>query len=962
MSLHDAYFAYCEEHVAKYGERTVVLMEVGSFFEMYCVENDTERIGTTLFEASDVLNLQRTKKNKSIPEVTRSNPYLAGFPSHMLSRHGQTLVAAGFTVVVVRQVTAPPRPRREITEIMSPGMQLTPSGADGNYMVVCCWDVHEDALRRRLLAVGLAGMDISTGRTWVYEVASTPKDPHLALDEFVRLIQTYPPREVVLVGADLVAEERERVESAVGAGYDASRSYHRRWDAADVAPFRKVAYQNEVLERVRAGYAGALQPLEAMGLERYEAARLAFVYMIQFGYEHNEQAIRCLQPPTHEVREAGCTLEYNSATQLNVVGGDMPLLRILNRCATAFGARCFRERLLQPVRDAGVLERRYDAIARMLEDDRHARVHAALRGTLDLERLARRMHMGTFSPCDWPGYDASLAAVLGALEHLGGGAGDAAELVRGLKAGYAHLLDMDECAKHVLADIRGNVFRRGVHPAVDALQSACTGAMDAMTAIVALLQDAGAEGCRVESNERDGHAMVTTKRRWELAQQTWRSQSQSALSVSWNGRVMAVDVGAFHAKPAGQGATGNVRIRHPVFDKAADAWLKHTQLLGKAVTEEYRAFLAAYIAQHRDALLAVVQRVAEVDVAATCARNAAEYHYVRPCTDADRLRIQAMRHPILERILERQRYVPNDITLGGRDGAGMLLFGMNASGKSSLMKAVGLNVLMAQAGMYVAAEAMELRPFRHIFTRISSGDNIYRGWSTFTVEMLELRNILQRCDAESLVLGDELCAGTEALSALSIVSAGIEVLIERGTPFVFATHLHDLAGMPRSAAWRERGVAFQHMHVEVCPRTGRILYDRRLRDGSGSAKYGLEVCKGLGLPAEFLRVAHEVRCELEGMPSAFVSPTKSRYNPTVYVHECKLCGKARATETHHLVPQRDADGTGWIAAGFHKDRAFNLVPLCEACHLAVHHGDAVLRGYQQTSEGMHLDVEWKKTH
>ncbi|NBX51814.1 hypothetical protein EBT25_18205, partial [bacterium] len=239
-------------------------------------------------------------------------------------------------------------------------------------------------------------------------------------------------------------------------------------------------------------------------------------------------------------------------------------------------------------------------------------------------------------------------------------------------------------------------------------------------------------------------------------------------------------------------------------------------------------------------------------------------------------------------------------------------------------------------------------------TRISGQDNIFKGWSTFTVEMLELRNILQRCDQRSLVLGDELCAGTESVSALAIVTAGIEMLSKKKTGFVFATHLHDLSGMKRVQSCSN--VHIHHMHVEVDAQTGRIMYDRQLRPGPGSALYGLEVCRGLGLPGEFLRIAQSVRKELEGFSNTIVGAHTSRYNQKVRVHECKICGKP-ASETHHIEEQHKADDNGWIAElSHHKNRGFNLVPLCDGCHSDIHSGRRIVKGYKSTSEGVILDT------
>jgi DNA mismatch repair protein MutS len=368
-----------------------------------------------------------------------------------------------------------------------------------------------------------------------------------------------------------------------------------------------------------------------------------------------------------------------------------------------------------------------------------------------------------------------------------------------------------------------------------------------------------------------------------------------------------------------------VRVHSHELDMANETYITSTALLIKEAGTSYKSFLESFITQNKQALLELIDIVAEKDVLSTCARNAKEFNHHRPTlikNASGSVKVNALRHPILEHIM-RNEYVPNDVDI---DANGLLLFGMNASGKSSLMKSIGLNVIMAQSGMFVAADSMVLSPYSHIFTRIVGNDNIYRGWSSFTVEMLELRNILQRCNQNSLVLGDELCSGTEATSALSIVAAGIQYMINRQCSFVFATHLHELSEMDRIK--NTKSVLLKHMHVEIDKSSGKILYDRKLKEGPGSSVYGLEVCKGLGLPSEFIKSAHEVRCELQGISKDFVNTKKSRYNSQVFMDSCGVCGsRSKQLETHHIVPQNIRKN----------NKVSNLMPLCESCHDKIHH-------------------------
>lgn len=201
------------------------------------------------------------------------------------------------------------------------------------------------------------------------------------------------------------------------------------------------------------------------------------------------------------------------------------------------------------------------------------------------------------------------------------------------------------------------------------------------------------------------------------------------------------------------------------------------------------------------------------------------------------------------------------------------------------------------------------------------------------VEMSELREAMRSVGERGLVLGDELCAGTESASAVAIVGAAIEYFKDKGCAFMFATHLHELPPM--------EGVTIKHMHVTYGA-DGRIVFDRVLRDGVGSSLYGLEVCGSLGMSEEFMRKAYAIRDRFGG--------GVSKYNADFYREgACMLCGRGRIQEVHHIVPQCTGERG--------MNRMNNLVGLCEACHLSVHRGETVIKGWRMSSEGVFLDVD-----
>jgi DNA mismatch repair protein MutS len=317
------------------------------------------------------------------------------------------------------------------------------------------------------------------------------------------------------------------------------------------------------------------------------------------------------------------------------------------------------------------------------------------------------------------------------------------------------------------------------------------------------------------------------------------------------------------------------------------------------------------------------------------------------------LTFKGIRHPIIEHINQKIEYVDNDISLGQDNLDGILLFGVNASGKSSLMKAIGINLILAQAGFFVACKEMKYKPFEYLFTRIWNNDNIFKGQSTFEVEISELKSIIKHAGNKSLVLGDELCAGTETVSASAIVTAGIKKLSKKRAKFIFATHLHFLADSQHLI--KLDNVRNYHLSVLFDKANQRLIYDRKLKEGSGPSTYGLEVCKAMGLDDDFLQDALAIRNEITNETlGSFLSNKQSKYNQNVRIDTCQVCNSP-GEDVHHIHFQCTADNNGKIGS-IDKNRESNLVVLCKKCHNSVHHprGTLKINGYVETSTGIEL--------
>jgi DNA mismatch repair protein MutS len=307
------------------------------------------------------------------------------------------------------------------------------------------------------------------------------------------------------------------------------------------------------------------------------------------------------------------------------------------------------------------------------------------------------------------------------------------------------------------------------------------------------------------------------------------------------------------------------------------------------------------------------------------------------------VKITDLRHCLIEKIQQTELYVANDISIGNGNKEnnvldGVLLYGTNAVGKTSFIRALGISVIMAQAGLYVPATSYKFRPYKYIFTRILGNDNIFKGLSTFAVEMSELRTILRLADENSMVLGDELCSGTESISAVSIFVAGVQKLASIGCSFIFATHLHEIISYDEIVSLHNVGM--KHMSVIYDKEMDCLVYNRKLQDGPGNNMYGLEVCKSLNLPQDFLENAHNIRVKYHSELGSMLDKKGSHYNAKhITGGMCENCKINPAIDVHHLVFQNEADQNGTIkkkGLTFNKNNKANLINLCEKCHDEIH--------------------------
>lgn len=934
----DEYLDYTRKYKEKYGEKCIVLMQVGSFFEIYTITDNI--IDNDLYIIADLCGIQTARKNKSISEISKSNPVMAGFPLHSISKFTQILLNNNYTIVLIEQITEPPNPKRAVTEILSPGSNINIFNKQSNYMMVIFYEIING-----FVIAGISGIDLSTGKTFVYEVGSTKQDPDFANDEIYRFISTYNPIELIILSYQISDENKKAILKKININ---KILVHYKWENCEyINFFNSIVNQNEILSKAFFVKKGLISIIEMLNLERFTIARIAFCCLLQFAYEHNSDIIKELQEPEIFENNKHMTIEYNSAIQLNILKlyqHDKPLIDLLNRCITAFGSRAFKDKLLMPMTNIDSINSSYDDIEYFLEKKRFIQIRKYLSNIIDLERIKRKMILNKIAPQEWIPFNESLESAIKIFDDLSNYKNNIEkDDICNIIKSFEDIIDIDKASKYNLTDkmSMGNIFKNNVFLDIDTLVNKCNESHKIIEKKCEEITNLGTNDstlCKIDNNDREGYYIIMTKKRYETA-----SKQNKKMMNSFTTKSMAT--------------SQNLKITSNEITKASNNIIALNEKIASLVLIKYNDFVKNFIENNTGKLDKLIKYLVRVDIAACCAKNAHEYCYKRPIIDVEKtnkessfIDMKNMRHPIIERIQDDVEYIGNDITLN-KDG--ILLYGINASGKSSYMKALGLNIIMAQAGMFVAADEMIYYPYKSIFTRISGMDNIYKGLSSFTVEMTELRNILQRCNKYSLVIGDEICCGTESISGISIVASGIDTLINKGSCFIFASHLHELTKIKCIDKHIKSNVlSVKHINI-IIDEKNRIIYDRKIKDGQGSKIYGIEVCKSLDMPLDFMKNAEIIRKEVEGINKDIVKNKKSRYNQGVFVDKCKICDNV-AEETHHIVYQEKADSDGYLSS-FHKNTKHNLVALCKECHKKEHNGELKIKGYIKTSSGVVLD-------
>lgn len=960
--MYDLYFKLFDEYSPQYGPNTLIFLMVGKFYELYdLIDADTGEGRTSMRRAADLLNIQLTRRSQDGPK--KEDGLFAGVPVESLHKYAQVLTREGWTIVVVDQIknAAGDVIDRKPSRILSPGTHLETASELGCGVAAIWMESCGDDPPQYSISI----FETTTGETTSAQGVATGRADSWNCDELLHIVQVHAPREIVFVwrGPRHLAPDEATLRSRLGLRQ--TPLYFRNGEADAQGNLEHSFAREEYL--TAATRIPSMLPIHSLlHIQRGSLIERSLCQVLRYIEDHFPSSKQHITRHSIFQSNTSVFLGNNILEQINVLptsrgAGQQQkcILSLFDRVAlTSMGRRSLRARLLNPSRDPVWIEERLKEVsffhaflksaqaqAQAQEQTFLHKLQKSLRGMYDITRLHHCLAVGYIDAEQILQLEQTYEMMKSLAEFLQSTPFAQPQALEANVKKYLQLFSTVFSVEKAQRQIKGEL----VSPLADSQSAELAELEQKAAALMA--------AWRVKLNSFLFWAQVSQDAlRMEQKDGEWQIRGPRAVLVAVQKRCDTLK-----DSPLTQ-VTANLKKSTPntleckelevLNTELHSLYLKHSSAYKIACSEACIPLWESLLSQQFQQNW--VDWLCRIDESLALASVAADWGFTRPVileSSLSSFQCKGLFHPLLMNAQTRLEYVKHDISLGalGAFGSeqrltekasarGWLLYGVNASGKSSLMKSIGIAVLLAQAGSFVPAESATLSPFSSMYSRIWSLDNLWAGLSSFAVEMTELRDITRNAGPRSLVLGDEVCSGTESQSATALVGATLEWLLERNACFLFATHLHDLLRLP---VMESKGVSVYHLRVFL-DGAGRLVYDRHLRPGPGSSKYGLEVAKAMDLPHELLERAFENRRMLGGEVDAEEAPS-SAWNAALSRRSCEVCGHAilRDLEVHHI-QQRAHGGNNSLR---------NLIVVCSKCHDAHHAGQLEIGPLRLTSEG-----------
>jgi DNA mismatch repair protein MutS len=687
------------------------------------------------------------------------------------------------------------------------------------------------------------------------------------------------------------------------------------------------------------------------------------MYLIDFMAAHDLKYTTNLSIPKIIKESLNLTLELNTIHQLNILPQHhtttnhkiSSIFDVVNYTITSIGRRHLKQTLTKPFRDAVSINFRYNLTEELMNNFDVKKIETHLNNIIDFDRLHRKMGLEELHPYEFERLHNTYISIMNLFDTLADTKylkstipkdnvlQSFSEYISDYKVSF-NLTEMKRIGLNTSKEEFVNFFNNSIFSDLDKIQQDIHLLETSIETLRRRFDDilneknkgTSLQMVKLGFTDNDGYFFTCTKIRYQKLLKDCKDENFTMRSTSNMCKFYTDDL-----------------------TKLSNRLIATRELLVKKVKLHYINKIQSYSNKYYDVFAELSQFVAIIDVSLSNMKCAKRNNYCRPNVDDNDESFfiaKQLRHPIIELINNDTEYIPNDITLT-KDSLGMLVYGLNSSGKSSLLRSIGVCLILAQSGLYTPCKSFNYAPFHTIISQVDLADNLFANKSSFTSEMCGLKRILHCAGKNTLVLSDELCRGTEVNSSCAIVVSTLLNLINKDTKFFFTTHLHDLPKIPQISS--ESRINVCHLSVET--RESTIIFERCLKPGSGSDLYGLEVCKSIIQDSTFIDLAFSIRNYIISNDTNIIDTKRSRYNKKKITDNCQVCGhKPKRGEvpldTHHINEQKNCDESGFVNdKHFHKNKIYNLVSLCKSCHLKIDTGELIIRGYKSSSSGVLLD-------
>lgn len=979
-------------YTAEYGENTIVLTQVGTFYEMYgllrlgLMEGEDVIIGSNIESFAEICGLEIGFKETEVRNLKTGVIYklaIAGFPLVKIEKKIKKLNDNGFTIIQIDQKEQGPGSERIVVGIYSPGTTLTDldrydSSISNN--TVCCWI--EASKSRNTITVGMSSLNICTGKSTIHEYNTQYKQLPTTYDEMQRFLTETRPSELILISPF----DDSTISSIIAYVYPNAKITHKISDKSDKAKnSEKQSYQSELLKRY---YDFDNFSVFRQKFRDTTIATQAFCYLLDFIYEHNPNLLKKISDPKFEELNNRVVLSNSTLKQLNIIddglhkGKYSSLIKMLNECVTVMGKRAFEEMFLNPISNVEKLNKEYDMIENVicLNQNHQSKVISTLRKINDIEKFLRTLSLGKIKPKNIYTIYTSLKHIQilyeliqdenikNYLEEKCGkfNTSSLADIISYIEFTF----NLDECRildkcinfdEHVLinpnVDEEYDLILKTKMESKDKLDACCEFFNDVSSKFEN--KKTKVNYVKIDYTEKYAVRLLSTNAKTKIIQKAMDQYEHGEVELSYLSSYDEKEY-TFIFNLEGIEYIKQTGTNNAIKSSDIDEYAKNMSELKNEFEEkqnEVYLMCVEHIEIYSKFLMFLSEYVSSIDLLYCKANVAIKYNHARPIIRENEnkpgssyMEVKNLRHPIIECINTNEIYVPNDVSLNSsvnssvnskQNGpSGITIFGVNAVGKSSYLRAIGCMTLMIQVGMFSSFTECTYYPYKFIHTKFHNNDSLFQGLSTFIVEMLQINRIYSVND-NALILADEICTGTESISAKCIFVALVEQLAKRGASYVFATHLHEIIEYDEiQDLISSNKLAIKHMAVTYDREQSKLIYHRKIRDGSGDSIYGLEVCQSLNMPTEFLEEANRLRIKYNPKCEGILSLSTSRYNSEVIMGICEKCGIKMSEESHHIYKQSESDENGFIRTPggrvFHKNVKSNIMSVCNTCHKLEH--------------------------